>query len=72
MVEMLKPQAEDDSWFRGRIGQSKGSRRAEKSPKEDSESLSGFYGKRNRTGPMLLGFGLSDQSNPEVIPPGKC
>lgn len=41
-------------------------------PKEDSESPNGFYGKRNRTGPMLPGFGLSDQSNPEVIQPGKC
>ena len=36
------------------------------------EIQNGFHGKRDRIEPALLDFGLSDQSNPEVIQPERC
>lgn len=59
-------------WYGGQIGQNEGGREQRMLKMESKwrpEIQNEFDGKRDRIGPALLDFGLSDQSNPEVIQP---
>ena len=56
-------------WYGGQTGQSEGGRDQRTLKMESKlrpEIQNEFDGKRNRTGPALLDFGLSNQSNPEL------
>ena len=62
-------------WYGGQIEQNEGGREQRMLKMESKwrlEIQNEFDGKRDRIGPALLDFGLSDQSNPEVIQPERC